>query len=367
MEHDEAKISPAQLMLLIAGFILGSSLLTSFMDDIAGQDAWVAVLAAFLLSIPFLLSYVRLYKLFPGKNFAQVNDIVYGPYLGKAITALYAAYFFLLLVYNVHDLSDFYISYVIPDSPQLIFLIVLTLTCAYAVKKGIEAIARASLFAVAYYVFAVAVTTLLLLGSIDLTNLLPVFRLPARDLVQSTHIFAAIPFCEVIAFVMIFPSLNDYKKAGKYAVGGLAAAALLLLIIVVRNTGALGLSARIFTDTSYEAARLIDIGDVLTRIELVVAVAITVALFLKIAVLYYATVSGISTLCRVRSPQTLIVPLGIAVVVLASGAFASSVSFHRYGANYHPMLAVPFEFVIPPLSLLIARLRRLPEKRGKRT
>ena len=362
MEYEKTKISSAQLLFLIAAFILGSSLLTSFMDDIAKQDAWLSILSAFVVSIPFILSYVWLYKLFPGKNFAEVNDIVYGPYLGKAITALYAAVFFQLLIYNTYDMANFYVGFVMPGMPGPVFLIVTALTCAYTVHKGIETIARTSLFVVAYFAVSITANTLLLSGHMDLSNFLPAFQLSAHDYVQSTHIFAALPFCEAVVFVMVFPSLNDYKKAGRYAVGGLAVAALVLLIVVFRNTAVLGPSAALFTDTSYEAARLIDIGDVLTRIELFVAAGITVALFIKISVLYYATVTGISSLCRVRSPAALIIPVGIIAVVFALHPFASVASQHENGSLYQPFFLMPFE-VIPAFTVLIAKLRRLPEKR----
>jgi len=251
-----------------------------------------------------------------------------------------------------------------PDMLGPVFLIVLTLICAYTVNKGLETIARISLFVVVYFAIAVAADTLLLAEQMDLSNFLPAFQLSAHDYVQSTHIFAALPFCEAVAFVMIFPSLNEYKKAGRYAVGGLTIAAFMLLLIVFHNTAVLGPSAMLFTDTSYEAVRLIDVGDVLTRIELLVAIGITVALFIKVSALYYATVTSISELCRVRSPVTLIIPVGIIAVVFAFHPFASVAVQHENGASYQPMFLFLFEAIIPPLTLLIAKLRRLPAKRS---
>ncbi|MFZ5975665.1 MAG: GerAB/ArcD/ProY family transporter [Bacillota bacterium] len=361
MNGKNAKISPAQFMLLMASFIVGSSLLLWFTDNIAKQDAWLVIATAFVVSIPFILSYAFLAKRFPGKSLIQISDIIYGPVLGKLISILYISYFLFLLSLNMLDLADFYMGFIMPETPTLVFLTVFGIICAYAVRKGIETIARISVFSLIYAFIVVAVTFLLLLGNIDLDNFLPMLQLSVKDYIQSTHIVAAIPFCEVAVFLMVFPSLNTTKKAGKYTMGGFAVAAFTLLLISVRDTAVLGPSAAIYSSAAYAAARLINIGEVLTRIEILVALGITVTLFIKVCVLFYASVTSVEQLFRVRSSSRLIVPIGIIAVVIAMSLFDSIIAHRENGALYHAIYALPFEFIIPPLSLLIAKIRKLPK------
>ena len=364
MNAGDNKISSPQLMLLIAGFIMGSSLLISFMDSIAKQEAWLVIVFAFVVSVPFILSYVFLAKRFPGKNIIEIIDILYGPYLGKPISILYIGYFFHLFSLNVRVLGEFYAGSVMPEMPMLLLLAVFVVICAYAVQRGIETIARISLIAVVFSVITVVFTSVLLLGNIDLSNFLPVLQLSAKDYVQSTHIFAAIPFCEIAVFLMVFPTLNKVKQTGKSAVGGFVIGAVTLLVISVRNTAVLGPSAGIAANAAYSAGRLIDVGEVLTRIELLIAFGITIAMFIKISVLFYATATSIGQLFRVRSVSPLIIPLGIIAAVTALIMFDSTVEHQISATSYHPIYALLFEFIIPPLSLLIAKIRKLPEKTG---
>lgn len=357
------KITPWQVSVLIAAFILGSSLLTSFMDVYAKHDAWLVILAAYAVSIPFIACFGFLCKRFPGKNLIQILECVYGPIVGKGIAALYIFVFMYLLSLNTLDVADFYHGYVMPEVPHLVFLALPALVAAYAVRRGIEGIARLSLLAVITTFIIVVGTILLLLGNVDLTNFLPLGEVPPHVFIQSTHTFATISFGEVMVFMMVIPSANSLKKAGKFMVAGLSLAALGLLLISLRNTAVLGPATGIINNATYDAARLIDIGEVLTRIEFFVALGITFTLFIKICVLYYVTVHGIAQLCRLHSARSIIVPVGIFVVALAPGLFDSIIEHHLAGALYQPFFLLTFEAIIPPVSLLVARVRRLPRSK----
>jgi spore germination protein KB len=354
------KIAPWQVSVLLAGFILGSSLLTSFMDVYAKHDAWLVILSAYAVSVPFIACFGLLCKRFPGKNLIQILECVYGPIVGKVIAALYIFVFMYLLSLNTLDVADFYHGYIMPEVPRLVFLALPALVAAYAVHQGIEAIARLSLFALITTFTIIVGTILLLLGDLDLTNFLPVAEVPPDVFVQSTHIFATISFGEVMVFMMIIPSASSLKKAGKSTVAGLSLAALGLLLISLRNTAALGPSAGIINNATYDTARLIDIGEVLTRIEFFLALGITFTLFIKICVLYYATVHSIAQLCRLHSARSIILPVGMLAVALTLGLFDSIIEHHLAGALYQPFFLLTFEAIIPPVSLLVARVRKLP-------
>ena len=366
MDLKYQKISSPQLMLLVLGFIMGSFLLTSFIDSLAKQDAWLVIIAAFAVSVPFVLSYIVLAKWFPDKSLIQMSDIIYGPFLGKAVSGLYVLYFFYWLSLNFMTFKQFYGSFVLPEMPAVFVMGVLAIVSAFSVYKGLETIARISLVAVVISLATVTITFLLLLGNMDLTNFLPVLEASPKNFFQSIHIFSSISFCEVVVFLMIFPAVNHEtkKKAGKYALGGFAIAAVILLVTVVRNTAVLGPSTSILANASYDAARLINIGEVLTRIDLLIAISITIALFIKVSVYYYVSAQSIAQLFRMRSISTLLIPLGIIAVIIGMIAFDSSVDNYTNAIAYHPIYTLPFEFVIPPLSVFVAWVRKLHKQSG---
>lgn len=364
MNVEKGKISDFQLLFLISSFIIGSLTFVSFADTITKHDTWLVIISAYAVSIPFVISYVLLAKKFPGRNLIQINDIIYGPYLGKVISILYIWFILTLFSLNLKGMADFYIGFIMPETPNLLFLIVCSLVCAYAVRNGIESIARISITIFAIAVFIILGSFFLQMGNMDFSNFLPVFELSLKVYFQGIHIISIIQFCEIMVFLMIIPNLNSYKSARKYTLLGLTIVAFLLISVSARNTAVLGIASPIYFSDSYQAFRLIDIGDTLTKMDILFAIGLTLVLFIKICVLYYATVTSASQILHLRSYKPLILPIGSIAVCLSMILFSSVIEHNFHAKNYYAILATPFEFVLPPLSLLIAKIRRLPKKEG---
>ena len=355
------KIRPSLLMVLIICFIHGSTLLLSLVDSGMKQDAWMAIVCGAIVSMPFILSYVFLSKRFPGKSLIQIHDIVYGNVLGKILSICYFFFFMLLFAYNMRQIVEFLNGYIMSETPPIALYITIALVCTYAVKKGIHVIAKMSMYAVAFVVFAAVMIFLLLLGKMDFSNFLPMFNAPPEEYIRTTYIMAAIPFSELLFLVMVMPRVRPLNKAARYVTMGVGLATLLYLLIIVRITATLGESSPLYTESSFQSVRLIDIGEFLTRLELIIALGIIATIFIKISVLYFAAVKSISEILKLRSFNPLLLPLAGIAIVLALIACDSSV-VNADNADYHIVFATPFEFILPPLTLLIAKLRKLPKK-----
>ena len=365
MSIEKGKISGFQFMFLIIAFVQGSGLLISFIDSITKHDSWLVIISAFLVCIPFVLLYLALAKMFPGSNLIEINDIIYGPYLGKFVSALYVSYFLILLSLNLRDLGDFYVNFIMPETPLIFLLICFTLVCAYALRNGIEPMARISFTLVILGLSIIALTIILLLKDMKYSNFLPVFEIPLQIFFQGTHTIAAIPFGEVVVFLMVISSVNNIENVRKFTLWGLSLSALYLLTISMRNTAVLGNLSTIYISSGYQVTRLIDIGNFLTRLEVLIAISITTALFMKISILYYATVLGLSQITRLRTYLPLILPIGSIAVCLSLIIYDSTIDHAFQGVNYNAIQVTPFEFILPPLSLLIAKLRGFSKKRGE--
>ena len=359
---EQSKLKNSQFTFLVAGFVMGSILLIFFIDNIAMQDSWLIIIIGYITSIPFLLSYVYLSKRFPSKNLIHIHDIVYGPVVGRLMSLLYVIFYFLILSLNTRGMVNFIQGNMLPETPLIIFIITVLLCGAYAVHKGVTTIANISMVAFIISLLIVTGTIMLLLDQIDFHNFLPMFEIKGRALLQTTNIISCIPFGESVALLMLMPSLQTKKSPVRSMVLGSGMAALLILVVVVRNTSVLGASIKVYSQASFQSVRMINIGEFLTRIEMFIAFGITVIIFIKIVVLYYAAVTSISTLLKMRSYHTLIIPIGSIVVILATIAYDSSAMRAEYGTRYAVFLLIPFAMLLPPISLLVAKLRRLSTK-----
>lgn len=364
MRIEKGVISSSQLVFFTTAFVLGSSLATVFTHGITKQDTWLVVLSGFAVILPFIWAYVSLAQKFPGKNLVQVIDIVYGSYLGKLISVFFISYPFQVMSLTLLFISDFFLTYMYPKTPLIVILIMFTAICAWAVRSGIEVIARISLITVAITLIVDILTFLLLFEEMNFTNFLPVFELSMKDFIQGTHIMAAIPYGELVVFLMIIPYVNKIKQAKSSVLTGLAIGMTIFLIFTVRDIASLGILTTILTSPSFEAVRLIDIGNVITRMELLVAVVLLVTVFIKISACYYATVLGIAHLFRLRSYVPLVLPIGILNISFAVISYEASIREAEAAIKKVWPSYVMLYLLLPILTLLIAAIRRLPHKQG---
>ncbi len=368
MNNEKGKITGQQLLFLIAGFVQGSVLLIDFTVGITEHQTWMVILVGLAVSTPFFLSYVMLAKRFAGMNLVQINDMVYGRFLGKVVSLYYIFFFLLTLSFNIRDVGELYITFLMPDTPFVLLLVVFTATCAYAVSKGIEVLARVSHLFVFIGIFVIISTFPLLLDQMDFSNFLPFFELPFGKIFQGVHIVSSVPFGETVVFLAIMGSLNNTEHVIKRTYSGLLIGAATLLIVAVRNIAVLGKTQTIWTSMSFQSIRLIDIGTILTRLDFLVGIAQTVLIFLKCSLFFYALAVSLSQLFGLKSYLPLILPLAGIEVVIAATVFQSPVDHAMITQNAGIIYSIPLMFVIPLLSLLIAKIRGLPKfERGKGT
>ena len=361
MSIEKGKISSQQLFFLIAGFVEASALLIDFTVGITEQQTWMVILAGLIITTPFVLSYVALAKSFPGMNLVQINDMVYGRFLGKVISLYYIFFFSMTLSFNIRDVGELYITFLMQDTPFIFFLIVFTATCAYAVTKGIEVLARISHLILVTGFFAITSTFILLIDQMDFSNFLPFFELPLIRIFQGIHIVSSIPFGETVVFLMIMGCMNKTEHAVKNTFFGLLIGALSLLFVAVRNTAVLGRTQTIWTSTSFQSIRLINIGTVLTRMDFVIGIAQTILIFFKCSIFLYVLVVAVSQLFGLKSYVPLVLPLAAIEVIIAATVFQSPVDHATITQNAGIIYSVPLVFVFPPLALLIAKIRGLPK------
>ncbi|KJR44897.1 Spore germination protein GerKB [Desulfosporosinus sp. I2] len=360
MKLEKGEISSSQLMFLVGGFIQGSLLTLAFAKDATKHDLWLALIAALMMSLPLALVYITLALKFPGQNLFQINDAVFGPYLGKLVSFQYIMLFLMIVSSNLWFAGDFFLTFFFPETPIIVIMIMFAFICAWGVRAGIEVIARMSIILVLFTILIALTTFILLLNEMKFSNFLPIFDIPIHDFIQGTNIMMAIPFNEVIIFMMVIPYANKMKQVKTSVLYGLMIGGITSLIVVIRNTAVLGPLADIVVSPSMEAVRLIDLGEIIERLEALVGIGLILSMFLKVSVFYYATVLGMAQLLKLRSYVPLVIPVGIIGITLAL-TNESSIQFTYTAMNTYPIFSLSFYIVLPLISLLIVKIRKLPK------
>jgi spore germination protein (amino acid permease) len=358
---EKGKISNFQLSVLIIGFVFGSSVIISPGGG-AGHDAWIAVALGLMEGLLIAWIFTALSKQFKDKTIVEISSLVYGKILGKCISILFIWYLFHLGALVLNNYARFFKLEIYPATPKIVILLLIMLVCASTVGRGIEVLARCSLILVPLTVLIAFSDTLLVIPHIDINNLLPVLDVPIGKLLWAAHGAASFPFAETTALLMVLAFVEKPEKGPSAVSRGLLIAGFILIIVAARNAAVLGQMDAIINYPSYLSAQVIDIGDILTRFEVVVAINLITMGFIKVSVLFYGTVLGLAQVFNLRSYRTIILPVGILMVILALTNVGNTMEMFQFANKGYPIYAVPFQIGIPLITLVVAKLRRLPQK-----
>lgn len=366
MKIEKGEISNRQLTVLVFSFLQGSSLTINFTFALTKQGTWLAFLAGFAASILIFFIYTAIALRFPGRNLVQINDIVFGRYIGKLISLFYLWFFFQLIIHNIYLLDSFWITYIMPETPRAAFIFTFTLVCAMAVWKGLEVIARCSFLFSVVAVFTTVVVTVLLIGNMKLTNLLPVIDFSAGEFLQGTFIVVTICFCELLAFLMILPYTENKRQIRKPVLLGVSLSAVQIIIVVFRGILVMGPQILNTNSASFATSRIIEIADILTRLDILVAIGQLVTVFMKVTIFYYACVMGAAQILELPSYRHLIVPIGALSAAFAAILYQSDLEQVESATTIWPFYAAIYEIALPVITLIIIMMRKLPKKEETR-
>jgi spore germination protein KB len=199
-----------------------------------------------------------------------------------------------------------------------------------------------------------------------LTNLLPTFEIKPMDFIHSVQIMLAIPFLEILTFLMIIPYTSNKMKVRKPVLLGLCMSTALLIIVVIRDVAVLGLRLNIVSSPSFSAIRQIDIANILTRLDILLAITLLITIFMKVTVFYYVTVLGLAQLLKLRSYIPVTIPIGAIAMAIAARLYESDMEQIYSGIYVWPFYANINEIVIPLITLIVIAIRRLPKKQGEK-
>lgn len=342
---------------MIITFILGTSLaLVSYSES--KQDTWISIFIALAFAIPMVIIYGKILNNHPNKDIFQIVEYLFGKVVGKVIGFLYTFYFFHLGAICIRNITEFIQICSFPDTPQYITALFIGALGIYILKSGMEVIARVNKFIFPLLVFIIAITLIMVIPKANLTNLLPVLENGWLPVIKGSFSSFSFPFGETVIFLSILNSVKEKNKSPKIYLKGLFIGSLFLLSVAIRNILVLGfpiLSSSTFP--SYEAATLIDIGNFIRGIEIIIGIVITIAGFIKVSICLLASCIGIARLFNFSDYKGVCAPLGLLMI---------SVSFILYNSTMHMIewikiykyYAFPFQVILPIFILIVTKLKK---------
>ncbi len=179
---------------------------------------------------------------------------------------------------------------------------------------------------------------------------------------QSTHIIATIPFGELVVFLMVTPCVRRLprREITKYWFYGVAMGVVILLAVLLRDIAILGNAFHLFALPGLVALRLVNLGESLSRMEIIFAIAVMMLLFFKITLLLYVSTVAVAQLFETVHYKRLALVVGVLIVFYAPTLYPSSVEHITSARTIEPFVLAFFEIVVPLATFVVAKLRKLP-------
>ncbi|TKD72259.1 GerAB/ArcD/ProY family transporter [Pseudalkalibacillus hwajinpoensis] len=360
-------ISTWQMILLFQAFITGSSIINiqGPFIGIAENGAWISLLLANAIGFFILALVLWLYEKYPDLSYIQYTKLL----LGKGGAYLFGIALALLLFQitaNItHGMGQFFSTSMMKQTPLYIFHFLILFVAALTVKAGIEVMARMFHGILYLILFIISFIILLNLTHFHPEYLLPVLPMGWKPILHGAYIGFGFPYMDIMYFAMILPYLkhNMDKPFKRWMYLGLFINGIVLAITIVASIMILGPMVLTEKFPIFQIARIIQIGEIIQRVESVFGMALIIASFMKITMMLFIINEVVTQLFDIQDKRVMVFPNTLLVYLLSLTMYHNEIELGESGLIMETILA----FFLAFLPLLIVAIRGffVKENRGR--
>lgn len=360
---ERGKISYTQTFYLLVNLVSATAViyLPAISAQAAGRDAWMSPVVSTLPGVYLALVLVYLGRKYPGQTLIQYLQTTLGTWPGKIIGLGYIFFFLYSNAFVLREFGELMVSLVMPQTPLLVFHVLLILLCAWAIRGGLEILARTIELTYPFLLFLFFIVVILTVNQMNLLNLAPVLEDGIMPVLRS----AIAPTGwrgEIILLAMFLPFLARQERAGSCAVMSVVFVGLILAAVALANTAVLGDTVARLNFPTFALIKEVSMGNFIEHIESVFLAIGVISIYGKIALFYYATVLGAAQLANLKDYRPLVFPIGVLLAVLSIQVVENSLQLVHFLSFIWPFLAYVFEYLIPTIILGAAAVRGFKPK-----
>ncbi|WP_236343017.1 GerAB/ArcD/ProY family transporter [Paenibacillus plantiphilus] len=361
MMKGKESINNMQMVFLFFGYLIGSVLIIipGPLVTMAKNAAWISILIAMAFGILLLQVILYLQRKHAGLTFIGYSRKLVGYWPTVVIAGLMLTMAFHMAAGIFLDVAGFMNSMMMPETPPYVFMGLMFIIAALLLHSGIEAIAR---------IFSILVLIMLLFWFVVLVLLIPSYHpeflrpiLPDgyKPLLLGTYLSFGIPFGEVILFALVLPyaGIKQMKGLNKALVWTMIGCGVVLMLSTVCTIMALGPFAAEKKYSLFTLAQLVEIGDIIERIESISGMTMILGSLMKGTVTLFAIQTIIADVFGIKDSRMLTNPLCLLSMLMAMTLPATMQEWEEMVFVVHP-LWVGVVYMIPVLLLAAVTLVR---------
>jgi len=287
------------------------------MFEMAGQDAWLAVIASIIPGILIVLLFSQLIQK-SRQPFPLMLEEHLGKVAGKALSFIYILIFIFLSSYTIRMFVDFILTYVMPATPISVMISLMLIASFPLLKKGVTAIFRMSEISV--FIGLTTSAIILVTAFINFPqweNLMPVANIRIEDLALATASAGSVwsRLLPVLILAFYLDKKND-SVGILYMV--LITDVLLITFISLVSIMTLGPSiAKMLTFPTFAMVRLLHIGEFFQHLDILFVGIWVLGIFLVLTVVWFMACFTAQQMLGLKEYRFIAAPTSLIIGVLS--------------------------------------------------
>ncbi|PAB56350.1 GerAB/ArcD/ProY family transporter [Anaeromicrobium sediminis] len=356
------KISPHQFEILVVMCFIGTSILFSPVDlaTTVKQDAWLGAIAGNILGLFLVCLYNAVGNYFSNMTLIEYAESVLGKWLGKTLSLLYFSFLFINCSMILWIAGDFITTQITPEAPIQFTNTLFVLIVIMGTRLGLETFARAAEVLYPFVIGLLIILMIFVLPDIESKNIQPVFEYGIKPMIKGGLFYSSLSSLTLIPLMMIFPAhVNNLKEAKKSFLRGTLLGGFVIFLIVTLCILVLGqdMTAR-NAFPSYALAKKINIGNIIQRIEAIIAIIWFITTFYKMLLHFYGATLGLAQILNLKDYRPLTLPLGMILVVLSLVVFPNVTYAGIWNTTTWLPYVLTYGFFLPLLLLIVSLFRK---------
>jgi len=359
---EEGRISNRQATFIIVNTILATSIifLPSAIYKEAQQDSWMSVILVTIFGVAAGFIIASLGTRFPDRTIIQYSGDIVGKAMGKVIGFIYILFFVWINTFIIREFADMFNTNFMPETPISLFSMGIVFASAYAIRNGLEVLARMSEIILPAVLVMLLLITGMIYPDINADLFFPMLEKGFLPVLKGAYP-PALFFAESIVMIMLIPYLNRSSKAKGSIIIAVLMVGFFQLMVMAAIIGVFdGLAASINFPT-LKLARYISLADLIERVEPIVMLIWIGGGFIKVGTFYYCTVLAVSQWLNLQEYKALVLPTGVLLTVLSIILWENVIQLSQQVFELVPPYFLTMEVGIPLILLVLAKLRRKGE------
>ncbi|CAN7402778.1 GerAB/ArcD/ProY family transporter [Paenibacillus sp. LjRoot153] len=352
------QISSSQMVVLFFSFMTGSSIVNipGPLIGYAKNGAWMSLLLSITAGVLFLSCILFLYQKFPDLTFIETSKALIGKWMTILLFIPFISFQFHMTSGIVLDIGLFMTSSMLRETPLYLFVLTVFVVIALTVRSGIETIARMLFVPMALVLSFVILILVLSSNNYQVDHLLPILPDGIKPVLLGAYFSYGFPYVELVLMAMLLPYVRKedrpHVKKGMYF--ALFLNGFFLIAVTLSTILVFGPMAGERKYSMFEVARIIDLLEVIQRIESLIGISLIMTSFIKATITLLILNLTLTKFFGLRDDRILVFPLALICFLFSLHQIENGATPWIYAVSVIHALWATYSYLLPLLVVTAA-------------